>query len=274
MKNSPRSIGGISELVDQYDAFFVDAWGVLHDGRTPYPGAIDCLERLMGAGKQVVILSNSANRENGVADDLTHVGIGPQHYHFIVCSGELTHEALAKTNWSRCFHIGQTRGLGLLQGLSIGEVDSAADADFIFATGPTALTGKQMRPIFDRAIESRKPMVCANPDWVAVRAEVLGIAPGALARVYRRHGGAVIAYGKPDTAIYQSALAAIPGVKHNRILAIGDGMVTDIVGANRAGIDCVFVKSGIHAKALSRGANALCERHNAQPDYVVKGCVW
>ena len=103
-----------------------------------------------------------------------------------------------------------------------------------------------------RAMSNRgMAMICANPDIVIHRGETLIYCAGALARRYEELGGAVVYAGKPFVPIYDRALALAEQIRgapiaKSRLLAVGDGMKTDILGADRAGLDVLFVTGGIH----------------------------
>jgi ribonucleotide monophosphatase NagD (HAD superfamily) len=98
-------------------------------------------------------------------------------------------------------------------------------------------------------------MLCANPDIVVRVGDHLVWCAGALARDYAEMGGRVVLSGKPHAPIYALARRELQAlakrsVSDNRILCIGDGVPTDIAGANAQGLDCIFIASGMHGEAL------------------------
>ena len=105
-------------------------------------------------------------------------------------------------------------------------------------------------------------MLCANPDVVVAIGDDLVYCAGALAERYAAMGGNVVMFGKPHPPIYAAALERIAKLRgapvpKARILAIGDGAFTDLAGAARAGIDCLFVTDGIHRDELRAAGRDL-----------------
>lgn len=269
-------------VFDQYQVFLVDAWGVLHDGRSLYPGARRVLEQLIDADKKVIVLSNAARRIPAFEAELEKVGISRGLYTAAVTSGELSWRALNEKNTGplsragcRYFYQGPKRSRGLLEGLALKEVAQLSEADFIINTGaegnqPDARAfGSMLR----QAREMDLPMLCANPDRIAIRGGVLGISAGAIAYAYEQLGGKVIYFGKPHRPVYQYCFNLYAEVDSREFVMLGDGLITDIKGANNACIDSVFLMSGIHHAELC-GAEAikpavLFEKYQAWPKYVL-----
>lgn len=270
------TLSGLSELVESYDGFIVDLWGVLHDGVVAFPDALDGLGRLRALGKRIVILSNAPRRAQAVADRNAEMGIGPEHFDAILTSGEVTWRHLKERRdpWyralgRRCRVVGPARDHGLRDGLHYDFVDAVADADFILLTG--ALTAEDRaedyRPLLDQALARRLPLVCANPDLAVIRAGRREICAGAIAALYRDLGGEVRSHGKPDREVYERCFALLGPVARDRVAAVGDSLATDIAGATAAGIDGLFVLAGIHDEEL-----ALDERGRAAPDRLAALC--
>lgn len=256
-----RCLAGLSQIVETYEVFFIDAWGVLLDGVRAHPGAIDCLQHLRDAAKRVVVVTNAARRESVVAQELHAVGIETTLYHSVVSSGELTWAALARRTdtWHarlgrRCYYLGPERSRGLLEDTGLSAAEHLEAADFVLVTGPLGHNEPDVsayRALLARAAARHLPMVCANPDLAAIRAGVRGISAGAIAAAYRdHHDGDVYFHGKPHAAIYARAREHA-GQANARIVAIGDGFNTDMLGAGRAGLPCVFVAGGIHGIDLN-----------------------
>ncbi len=278
-----RFIDGIGALADAFDVFIVDVWGVLHDGQRAYPGAIDCLERLRSLGRRIVVVSNAARRLDGLAAELAAQRIEPRHYDDLVCSGELVWERLRHDDRGgygrRCYFLGPERSRGILDGLDLQLVGRLDDADFILNTGsednPPDTSG--FVELLERARALELPMLCANPDQVAIRHGVLGISAGAIARRYESMGGSVESLGKPHAPIY-AAVRALPGLDADaRAVAIGDGMETDVRGGIGAGMATVLITGGIHGEeiaSLAGGFDDLCERYRCRPDYACAGMRW
>jgi len=266
---SIRVINGIRELAPEYDGFILDLWGVVHDGTAPFPGVLDCMERLIAAGKRLVLLSNAPRRSDDVMRRITRIGVPERLYHGIMSSGEeawlhLKHrdEPFYAALGHRCVHIGSERDLEIREGLDLVFVDVPAEADFILNTGPAEWedTLETYMPVLAEALSRGLPMVCANPDLVVVHNGKPALCAGALAEEYQRLGGRVRWHGKPYPSVYESCLGLLGIGEKRRILAIGDSLRTDIAGAAGAGIDSLFIAGGIHADEFSNDGGLDPER--------------
>ena len=255
---------GFAALADGYDGFILDLWGVIHDGVQPYPGAINCLQRLRDAGKRCVLLSNAPRRSAVAEVMLRQMGIGADLYTGLLTSGEAAHLALLSRAdpWfaalgDRAFHLGPQRDRNVLDGVDLTVVDSPAEASFVMNTGPDDHRGHTDVDAFEDVLADCArhglPMVCANPDLEVIRGGVRVICAGALALRYEQMGGAVRSLGKPDPAIYEPVLAML-GTTRPATLAVGDSLRTDIAGAAAAGIASCWVLGGIHGEALGNDA--------------------
>ena len=253
---SVQLISGLRELAPRYDGFILDLWGVIHDGLAPLPGAIDCLQSLIDAGRRIVLLSNAPRRADDVVRRITAVGVPVGLYHDVMSSGEEAWQQLkrrddpfyAALGW-RCLHIGSERDLEIREGLGLDYVDAPADAQFVLNTGPAGWDDriKDYEAVLREALARGLPMVCANPYLVVQRGSTLHLCAGALAKWYEEAGGRVRWHGKPFRSVYDSCLVLLGIGERSRILAIGDSLRTDIAGAAGAGIDSLLIAGGIHA---------------------------
>jgi HAD superfamily hydrolase (TIGR01459 family) len=251
----PTFCAGVADLAARYDHFVVDQWGVLHDGHAPYPDAIDCLRRLRAAGRRVVLLSNSGKRTRINRARLREIGFGEELFDDVVTSGEATWRALADRTdpffrelGRRCILWARYGDRSLVEELDLEVVQHADDADFLLLGGieDTARL-EDFWDALERAAARDLPMVCANPDIVAVQAKgIFGVAPGAVARYYEGLGGQVFYVGKPHRPIYQLVLEALGNPAPGSIVAIGDSVEHDIAGAAGMTLDTALIMSGIH----------------------------
>jgi HAD superfamily hydrolase (TIGR01459 family) len=254
---SVHLIAGLRELAPRYDGVILDLWGVIHDGVTPIPGALDCLRSLVDSGKRIVLLSNAPRRADDVVRRITAVGVPSGLYHDVMSSGEEAWQHLKRRDepfyaalGRRCLHIGSERDVEIREGLDLEYVDAAEKAQFILNTGPAGWDDRieDYEPLLRKAIDRDLPMVCANPDLVVVRGSTLHLCAGALAKWYEEAGGRVRWHGKPFRSVYDSCLRLLDIPDRSRILAVGDSLRTDIAGAAGAGIDSLLIAGGIHAE--------------------------
>src|SRR5579863_977347 len=240
-----RLIDGMHELAPPYDGVILDLWGVVHDGTAPFPGVLDCMERLIAARKRVVLLSNAPRRADDVVRRIARIGVPAGLYHGVMSSGEEAWQHLFRRDdpfyaalGRRCLHICSERDLDMREGLDFDFVEAPEEADFILNTGPAEWedTHEDYAPLLHAARERDLPMVCANPDLVVIHGGRPALCAGAIAEQYEALGGRVRWHGKPYPSVYDSCLALLGIADKRRILAIGDSLRTDIAGADRAGI--------------------------------------
>jgi HAD superfamily hydrolase (TIGR01459 family) len=274
---------GMSGLAANYDGFIVDLWGVVHDGVHSYPGVIDCLTHLRAAGKPVVFLSNAPRRAAAIARALGAMGIDSSLYTGIMTSGEAVYDALKSRSAAdfavlgrRFIHLGPPRDRNIFADLDLTEVEKPEEAEFLINTGPDDLTEPDDPAAYDalltQCLAVNLPMICANPDLEVIRGGRRIICAGALAARYAEWGGQVILRGKPDPAIYPPVLEML-GTTAARALAVGDSLRTDLAGAKAAGIDGVFVLSGIH-QFTETEARAEAAAIGLNPVAILPGFMW
>lgn len=247
-------------LAERYDGFVLDLWGVIHDGVTPYPGAVDCLAHLKQQGKRTVLLSNAPRRAHVAQAAMRGMGIADDMYSAILTSGEVTHDMLAKRIdpffaglGCRVYHLGPERDRNVFDTLPLTLVSTPAEADFVLNTGPDDLGSATdlgaWEGVLTDCVAARLPMVCANPDLEVIRGGNRLICAGLLTQRYEELGGRARWIGKPDPAVYGPALEML-AVPSPRVLAVGDALRTDIAGAAAAGLASCWVLGGIHAAEL------------------------
>jgi HAD superfamily hydrolase (TIGR01459 family) len=257
-------LASIRELGSRYRAWLVDIWGVMHDGRRAYPHAVTATRAFREAGGIMVLLSNSPRPSPGVQRQLTDLGVPPESYDATVTSGDLTRHELGKHKGARVFHLGPERDRPIFAGLDAKLTEPEA-AELIVCSGlfdDETETPENYTELLAALAARRLPMLCANPDHRVERGNRLVYCAGALASVYEAFGGEVLYAGKPHAPIYALAMRAIVAragrvVARKEVLAIGDGVHTDIAGATAFGLDSVFVASGLHVEGASHDGAPL-----------------
>jgi HAD superfamily hydrolase (TIGR01459 family) len=248
-----KFVGSLQEIAGSYSVLFCDVWGVLHNGERPFAQAASALARARESGMRVILITNSPRPAPGVALQLEAIGIPGSAWDRIVTSGDVTRE-LIRQGPRQVFHLGPERDEAIFEGLDI-EFAEERDAAIVVCTGlldDEAETPQDYAEQLRRLRSRNLPMICANPDLVVERGERLIWCAGALARDYALLGGRTLIAGKPHRPIYEAALKAAEevlgrDVSLNEVLAIGDGMLTDIKGATDNGVDVLYVSAGIHA---------------------------
>ncbi|WP_137179459.1 TIGR01459 family HAD-type hydrolase [Roseomonas sp. AR75] len=253
-----KLLDGIAPLAERYDGFILDIWGVVHDGRRPYPGVAEAFAELKRRGKRIALLSNAPRRSHVVDALLTGMGLDRELWDATITSGELAWRALndraALGYGDRALHIGPERDLSTVEGLDIALTGDPAEADWVLNTGPDPERGngavEPYRPMLEACAARRLPMLCVNPDRFVMVGEHRVICAGALADLYVALGGPKAKeIGKPDPAVYAPVLEALGTADRSRVVAIGDSPHTDLAGAQAAGLDAVWALTGLAAHA-------------------------
>ncbi|MCR5874315.1 TIGR01459 family HAD-type hydrolase [Phenylobacterium sp. J426] len=257
--SSPTLAKGLSAIADRYDVVLCDVWGVIHNGRESFAEARDALARFKAERGPVVLITNAPRPHPPIIEQLAVLGVDAECFSQVVTSGDATRTLLAERAPGPFWKIGPDRDWPLYAGLDV-ELVPLEQARFISCTGPfddENETPDDYRDRFRDAVGRGLPMICANPDIVVQRGDSLIYCGGALAELYEALGGQVLMAGKPHPAIYELALQTASSelgrpVERSRVLCIGDGLPTDIRGANAQALDVLFVANGIHGKETVR----------------------
>jgi HAD superfamily hydrolase (TIGR01459 family) len=245
----------------------------MHNGHRPFPAAVAAARAYRAQGGIVVLLSNSPRPTPSVQAQLHRLGVPDDAYDATVTSGDLTRHELAKHEGAVVFHLGPERDRPIFAGLDV-KLGRQEDAELVVCSGlfdDDTETPENYADLLRELAARKLPMICANPDHMVERGDRLAWCAGALASLYEQQGGSVIYAGKPYAPIYQLALETIgklvgERVAKDEVLAIGDGVNTDIAGAGGVDIASVFVASGLHMPSNSggeAGAEMLDRRHLA-----------
>lgn len=257
-----RLIASLDEISAQYDVLYCDLWGCLHNGKTLYPDAVQALQAFRARGGAVVLLTNAPRTQHAVKRRLDSMGLPENAYDVIAASGDATQIAMLQGAAGRkLWHLGPGKDEDLFTLIPDWLRDQPAiervpleEAEGIICTGPFDEfneTPEDYRARFLLAKTKGLTMLSANPDLVVDFGDTRIYCAGALAQLYDEMGGEVLSFGKPHPPIYdfaRNALAA-KGITYDNdaVLAIGDGIRTDIAGARGEGIDAVFVTGGLEA---------------------------
>ena len=288
---SVHFIEGVAEIAADYDLYLVDLWGVVHDGVTLYPGVEDCLMRLRGIGKRVVLLSNAPRPNNAVREQIAGYGAHAGLYDEVITSGDLTQAALRERpdDWHRSlgrryYHLGPPTHASLIEGIP-GKVESLDEADYLLSSGVVddhREEAEDYRDFLRDCIDRGLKMICANPDVVVMRGARMLPCAGALAALYEELGGEVARHGKPYAGAYETALRHAGGIPRARGLMVGDTFHTDITGGHNAGMGTLWVAGGVHRRDVDDGqggydrsrAAALIAGAESKPDHTIFQFSW
>ncbi len=254
-------ISGLSRVAGDYDAILCDVWGVIHNGREAFADACIALRKFRETRGPVVLITNAPVPKERVTRLFAPLGVPMDCFDDCIASGDATRNELMRIAPGPVYPIGLGADVDVYSGLGIELTDDPARARVVCCTSLRDFpdgTPEPYRAELKRLVAHGLPMICANPDVQFRRGDKLIWSAGSLARIYEEEGGEVIRPGKPDNPIYALAFeraSEIGGLTlaPSRALAIGDGPATDILGANRQGMDALFIGSGIHGHAMLAG---------------------
>ena len=255
-----KKINNISEIVHEYDAIVFDQWGVLHDGKVSFEGAIECLNGLKKSNVKLAILSNSGKRSLSNADRISMMGFQSTLFETIMTSGEALWTDISSNiiNEKKFFPIERDKGDAKLwaESLDVSFEDTVHSAQAILLMGlPDGDDLINWTDILEIALDLNLPLYCSNPDLLSPRpGGKLITAAGVLAHHYRECGGRVVFYGKPHEEIFKKLQNIL---NSKRILMVGDSLDHDILGGFSAGWDTLLVKCGIHAPEFVRNNDTI-----------------
>ncbi|MEP3048538.1 MAG: TIGR01459 family HAD-type hydrolase [Roseibium sp.] len=254
--SAPLLVDGLRTLAPQYKGILCDVWGVLHNGISAFDDAHKALRAYREeTGGKVVLITNAPRPAKYVGEMLDKLGVDPKAYDEIVTSGDVTRDILVAQGSKTLLHIGPNRDQPLYHNLEAAFTYNDDEAEAISCTGladDETETPDDYRDRLQRLADRKLQMICANPDIVVERGDKLVWCAGAIARLYEDLGGEVTILGKPHAPMYQTAMKRLENlfgapVSKRDVLAVGDGLPTDIRGAVSQDIDVLFVTAGIHA---------------------------
>jgi len=283
-------ISAFSEISDRYKALFVDLWGCVHNGVHALPEAVAALQAYRATGGVVVLVTNSPKPRAGVAIQLKTFGVPDDAWDTIATSGDSARSAMYRgAVGQNVYFMGEEgRDAAFFEPIHIIENPvnirrvPLQDAEGIVCCGPFDPMAHPdvNRPDFLFAKQKGLKLLCANPDIVVDRGETREWCAGALARLYSEMGGESLYFGKPHPPIYDLARRRLGEIgkftPDTAILAIGDGIQTDIKGAIGEDIDSLFISGGLAASETKTShqpdpaaLNAYLQKEMFTPTYTI-----
>lgn len=248
-------ITSVAPLQNGVEAWICDIWGVVHNGVAAFKSAVDACQRFRSGGGVVLLLTNAPRPAGAIYEQLEKLSVPRDAYDAVLTSGDLTRHLIETNIGLPMLHLGPERDRGLFDGLDVRFAD-ARQAGIIICSGlydDDRETAEDYRERLTGPLKRGVKLVCANPDITVARGTKVIPCAGAIAQLYEQMGGTVIYAGKPHLPVYERAFemvrqAARRPVAKERMLAIGDGVHTDMLGAANAGLRAVFVASPVHIK--------------------------
>ncbi len=267
-------------LSRRFPVWLCDVWGVVHDGVTSSRLACDALMRHRNSGGTVILITNAPRPGSAILPQLESMKVSPDCYDAIVSSGDVTRSLVARWAGKNVYHLGPDKDLALLEGLPV-TFTGLDEADVMLCSGLIDDDNEDPEDYRDLLMRTKSlglDMICANPDKVVRKGKALLPCAGALADIYAELGGKVEMAGKPYPPIYDECLRHVADKRgampaREDVLAIGDGLSTDVKGAAHNGINILFIVTGIHEHELDGvDTSALVKRvHDAAPGVRIAG---
>ena len=263
---------GLKSIINRYDLFFIDLWGVVHNGIELYENSINVLDNLAAAKKDFVLLTNAPRPNATVINFLKKMGL-KKYFKNVFTSGEAAHKYLishlGKKNF---FHIGPPRDFDLFKNIEKNNVLNIEDADYFLCTG---LFEDQENDLdyYKKLLSNHtsKKMICTNPDLIVDRGEEREYCAGSVAKSFEEIKGEVIYFGKPHPPVYNLSTNII----NKKVLCIGDNLNTDIKGANIQNFDSLLITNGIHRKEiLDTELMSVLKKYETRVDYIQNNLKW
>ena len=263
---------GLRSKINSYELFFIDIWGVIHNGLQIFEDSIEVLENLKKNNKEFVLLTNAPRPNSTVIDFLKKMGL-KNFYENVYTSGEASLKYLMENFLnSKFYHIGPPRDFDLFKRFEQNKVSNINQADYFICTGLFEDHETKLE-YYEDLLEkfSNKKFVCTNPDLIVDKGDVREFCAGSVAKIFEKIGGKVIYFGKPYPPVYN--LSA--NINGKNVLCIGDNMNTDIKGANIQNFDNLLITSGIHKKELSSlNIDKLEKKYGVSVNYTQTKLKW
>jgi len=269
-----KLITGLRQVQSKYDAFFIDLWGVIHNGIQLYPGAINVLENLIKLNKRFVLISNAPRPSKSVEKYLINLKMEQVFLENVFTSGEAALQTLKKNTYGKkFFHLGPERDSDLIREFKKNQT-SLDKCDFILCTGLFEDEESSLDYYANLLKKYKKiKMLCTNPDLVVHRGPKIEYCAGSVAEIFEKLGGTVIYFGKPYPEIYNFCIK-----KNENVLAIGDNIRTDIRGANNMKFDSLFITGGIHKKEFLnlplQNYDKVLSKYKTETNYYQERLYW
>ena len=275
----PIKINNFSEIDEKYDSIICDIWGVIHNGHELFSSSVECLLRYKKLGYPIILVTNAPRPSSEIKVILEKMGLNEKCYDKIITSGDLTQKILNKGDLgSSCYHIGPDRDLKVFEGVNVKRVDFE-NADFIFVTGlydDENENEESYLPLLELAKKRNLKLLCANPDIWVQRGNELVPCAGAISKKYKSIGGDTINIGKPFSPIFDEASKQIEFISENNknsTIVIGDGIDTDIKGANNYKLDSLLTLGGLFSGQKNEDIMKSINKKNVFPTYYINELV-
>tara|TARA_B100000029_G_C17521872_1_gene940216 strand:+ start:61 stop:873 length:813 start_codon:yes stop_codon:yes gene_type:complete len=262
---------GLREIANDFELFYIDIWGVLHNGIKLNEDAVSVLLKLDELGKEYILLTNAPRPNSDVIEFLKKLGLDDKRSSKVYTSGQCSLNYLNnEKKGDKFFHIGPPRDFGLFNEFESLKQKKIEDSDYLLCTG--LFDQNQELQFYKNLLSSYidKEMVCTNPDLIVDRGKIREYCAGSVAKVYEELGGRVKYFGKPYPMVYKKS----SNPQNKKVLCIGDNLNTDIRGSNLQNFDSLFILNGIHKNENQNELNILFKKYGVVVNYIQENLKW
>jgi len=264
---------GLRSIVKNYDIFYIDLWGVVHNGIVLHKNAIEALEEITKARKQYVLLTNAPRPNTTVKSFLEKMGMNKEIREKVYSSGEAALNYIKKNLLAdKFYHLGPTRDFDLFLNFKKNKTTDIKESSYLLCTGLFEDQGDDLnyyKELFKEHI--KKKMICTNPDLIVDRGNQRELCAGSVALVFEKMGGEVVYFGKPFPEVYNQSI----NNKEKKVLSIGDNLNTDIKGANLLNYDSLIISNGIHKNEIKKeGIDKVSKKYEVVVNFIQEELKW
>ena len=264
---------GLCSIVDNYQLFYVDLWGVVHNGVSLHKEAINALKEITKKGKEYILLTNAPRPNSVVKTFLKKMGMEEEIINHVFTSGEASLSYLKKNLIDKkFFHVGPPRDIDLFKDFKELKSNQIENSEYIICTGlfeEHEEDLKYYKELFEKNL--KKKMICTNPDLIVDRGNKRELCAGSIAIIFEKMGGEVVYFGKPYPEVYNQSIDN----KDKKVLSIGDNLNTDIKGANLLNYDSLIISNGIHKNEIKeKGIEETAKSYETICNYIQSELKW
>jgi len=264
---------GLQSIADNYDLFYIDLWGVIHNGIKLHEGAIFTLKKLLEINKNFILLTNAPRPIQPVKEFLEKMGLEKKFRDKVFTSGEAALNFIKKFySLKKFYHIGPPRDFDLFNDFRNNKSKEIDQCQYFLCTGLFDDNDQNLnyyKDLLEKHID--KKMICTNPDLIVDRGYRRELCAGSVAMVFEKLGGEVVYFGKPYPEVYNQSTDN----KNKKILSIGDNLNTDIKGANLLNYDSLLISNGVHKNEIKvNGIEKISKQYESIVNFIQSDLTW
>jgi len=264
---------GLRSIAENYDLFYIDLWGVVHNGIELHEEAINTLKKLLKFNKKFVLLTNAPRPIVTVKSILEKMGMEENLSNHVFTSGEASLSYLNKEhNSQKFYHVGPPKDFDLFKAFKNYKSNTINESEYLLCTGLFDEHDKDLN-FYKNLLENyvNKKMICTNPDLIVDKGNKRELCAGSVAMVFEKMGGEVVYFGKPYPEVYNQSIDN----NNKKILSIGDNLNTDIKGANLLNYDSLLISNGVHKNEIkNNGIDKVSKQYESIVNFIQSDLKW